>query len=108
MWQMGGVGPIFGQVHHFNRAAKEKIPYAIERYMTECRRLYGVLDTRLRSHEYVAADEYTIADIALFPWVARFEWQEIDLAAFPHVQRWYTAVEQRPAVRTGMFIPPRP
>jgi len=108
MWQMGGVGPIFGQVHHFNRAAKEKVPYAIDRYMTECRRLYRVLDTRLDTHEYVAAGEYTIADIALFPWVARFEWQDIDLAAYPNVQRWYAAIDRRPAVQAGLYIPPRP
>jgi GST-like protein len=108
MWQMGGVGPIFGQVHHFKRAAPENVPYAIERYTTECRRLYHVLDTRLAHNEYVAAGEYTIADIALFPWVARFEWQEIDLADYPHVRRWYEAIDKRPAVQTGMLVPPRP
>jgi GST-like protein len=95
-------------VHHFKRAAPENVPYAIERYTTECRRLYHVLDTRLAHNEYVAAGEYTIADIALFPWVARFEWQDIDLADYPHVRRWYEAIDKRPAVQTGMLVPPRP
>lgn len=107
MWQMGGVGPIFGQVHHFKRAAKEQVPYALERYSKECARLYSVLDARLDGREYVAADSYTIADIAIFPWVARYEWQEIDLAAYPHVQRWFENINARPAVQAGLLIPPR-
>ncbi len=107
MWQMGGVGPIFGQVHHFKRAAKEPVPYALERYSKECARLYGVLDARLEGREYVAADTYTIADIAIFPWVARYDWQEIDLAGYPHVQRWFDALNERPAVQAGLLIPPR-
>jgi GST-like protein len=107
MFQMGGIGPIFGQVHHFKRAAKEQVPYALERYGKECLRLYGVLDKRFGQHDFVAAGEYTIADIAIFPWVARFEWQEVDLADFPHVQRWYKMIEQRPAVQRGMLVPPR-
>lgn len=108
MWQMGGVGPIFGQVHHFKRAAKESVPYALERYSKECRRLYGVLDKRLSDHEYVAAEQYSIADIAIFPWVARFDWQEIDLGEFPHVKTWYDAIGKRPAVQAGLLVPPRP
>lgn len=108
MLQMGGIGPIFGQVHHFKRAAKETVPYALERYGEECLRLYGVLDQRLSQHDFVAAGEYTIADIAIFPWVARFEWQEVNLAEFPHVLRWYETIERRPAVQRGMLIPPRP
>lgn len=107
MWQMGGVGPIFGQVHHFKRAAKEPVPYALERYSNECERLYGVLDARLSGREYVAANTYTIADIAIFPWVARYDWQEIDLAGFPNVQRWFSAINERPAVQAGLLIPPR-
>lgn len=108
MLQMGGIGPIFGQVHHFKRAAKETVPYALERYGKECLRLYGVLDQRLSQHDFVAAGEYTIADIAIFPWVARSEWQEINLDEFPHVLRWYETIERRPAVQRGMLIPPRP
>ena len=105
---MGGIGPIFGQVHHFKRAAKEQVPYALERYGNECLRLYGVLDAHLGQHEWVAASEYTMADIAIFPWVARFDWQGVDLAEFPQVKRWYEAIAQRSAVRRGMLVPPRP
>jgi len=108
MWQMGGVGPIFGQVHHFKRAAKEAVPYALARYSKECERLYGVLNKRLEGRDFVAAECYTIADIAIFPWVARFDWQEVDLAKFPNVKRWFEAIGQRPAVQAGLQIPPRP
>jgi len=104
MFQMGGVGPMFGQVHHFLRAAKEPVPYAIERYTKETQRLYGVLDRRFADHEYLA-DEYSIADIATYPWVARFEWHRADLAAFPNVKRWFDAISARPAVRRGMGVP---
>src|SRR3954453_11015942 len=88
MFQMGGVGPMFGQGHHFLRAAKESVPYAIERYTKETRRLYGVLNERLKEHEYLA-DEYSIADIATYPWVARHEWHKTRLDDFPHVKRWF-------------------
>jgi len=104
MFQMGGVGPMFGQVHHFLRAAKEPVPYAIERYAKEKDRLYGVLDARLSAHEYLA-DEYSIADIATYPWVARYEWHKTNLADFPHVKRWFDAISARPAVRRGMKVP---
>jgi GSH-dependent disulfide-bond oxidoreductase len=104
MFQMGGVGPMFGQTHHFLRFAPEKIPYAIKRYATETARLYGVLDKRLGEAEFLAG-EYSIADMATFPWVARHEWQEIDLAAYPNVQRWYTTIAARPAVERGMMVP---
>jgi GST-like protein len=104
MWQMGGVGPIFGQLHHFLRAAPQPVPYAIERYTKECKRLYGVLDERLQGREFVV-DEYSIADIAIFPWVARYEWQKIDLAAFPNVQRWFDRIMARPAVQRGLNVP---
>jgi GSH-dependent disulfide-bond oxidoreductase len=104
MFQMGGVGPIFGQVHHFLRAAKEAVPYAIERYSRETQRLYGVLDGRLKHHAYLA-DEYSIADIATYPWVARYEWHKTDLNAFPNVKRWFDAISARPAVQRGMKVP---
>jgi GST-like protein len=104
MFQMGGVGPIFGQVHHFLRAAKEPVPYAIERYTKETRRLYGVLNDRLKDHAYLA-DGYSIADIATYPWVARFEWHKTDLNDFPHVKRWFDAISARPAVQKGMNVP---
>ena len=106
MFQMGGIGPMFGQVHHFLRAAKEQVPYGIERYGTEVRRLYGVLDRRLDGRDHLAGDGYSIADIATWPWVFRREWQQIDLADFPNVKRWFDAVGSRPAVERGMQIPP--
>lgn len=104
MFQMGGVGPMFGQVHHFVRAAKEQVPYAIERYTKEKDRLYGVLDKRLGEAAYLAG-EYSIADIATFPWVARHEWHRTDLNDFPNVKRWYDAIAARPAVQRGMAVP---
>ncbi|HEX8664926.1 MAG TPA: glutathione S-transferase N-terminal domain-containing protein [Beijerinckiaceae bacterium] len=104
MWQMGGLGPMLGQTHHFLRAAKEEVPYAINRYKTETRRLYGVLDKRLGEAEYVAG-EYSIADIACYPWTARHEWHQVDLADFPNVRRWYDAIGARPAVERGMKVP---
>lgn len=105
MFQMGGVGPNFGQVHHFKRAAKEQVPYAIERFTKECRRLYSVMDGRLADHPFLAADEYTIADIATWPWVLRHEWQEVDLKEFPNVKRWFETIQARPAVQKGITIP---
>ena len=105
MFQMGGVGPMFGQAHHFLRFAPEKIPYAMERYSKETRRLYGVLDARLKETPYLAG-EYSIADIATYPWVARHEWHMVDLKAFPAVKRWYDAIGARPAVAKGMAVPP--
>lgn len=105
MFQMGGVGPMFGQVHHFLRAAKEPVPYAIERYVNETRRLYGVLDGQLARQEWLAAGEYTIADMITYPWVARHEWHKTDLNEFPNVKRWYDAMSARPAVRKGMAVP---
>ena len=105
MLQMGGVGPFFGQVHHFLRAAKEPVPYAIDRYVKEKDRLYGVLDKRLGEAVYLAGGEYTIADIATYPWVARYEWHKTDLNQFPNVKRWFDAISQRPAVQRGMKVP---
>ena len=104
MFQMGGVGPIFGQVHHFLRSAKEQVPYAIERYTKETRRLYGVLNERLKDREFLA-DSYSVADIATYPWVARYEWHKTDLNDFPHVKRWFDAISARPAVQRGMKVP---
>jgi GST-like protein len=104
MFQMGGIGPIFGQAHHFLRFAPEPVPYAIDRYSKEVRRLYGVLDTHLANAEYLAGD-YSIADMATFPWVARHEWQKIDLVEFPNVSRWFGDVGSRSAVKRGMEVP---
>lgn len=104
MWQMGGVGPMLGQVHHFVRFNAGKAPYAEERYLKEGNRLYGVLDRRLAQAEYVAGD-YSIADIAIFPWIARFEWQTIDINAYPNVKRWYLAIAGREAVQRGYDLP---
>ena len=104
MFQMGGVGPMFGQVHHYLRSAKEPVPYAIERYKKETRRLYGVLDARLAEAPFLAR-EYSIADIATYPWVARHDWHQVELADFPNVKRWYDTVGARPAVARGMAVP---
>jgi len=104
MFQMGGVGPMFGQAHHFMRAKKDEIPYGSERYGNEAKRLYGVMDKHLSSHEYFAP-EYSIADMAIYPWAARHEWHRVDLAQFPNVKRWYEKVGSRPAVQRGMAVP---
>ena len=104
MFQMGGVGPMFGQAHHFMRAKKDEIPYSSERYGTEAKRLYGVLQKRLSEAAYLA-DEYSIADIATYPWVARHEWHRVDLAEFSAVKRWYDTIGRRPAVARGMAVP---
>ncbi len=105
MWQMAGLGPMLGQVHHFIRFNKGKSVYAEERYLQEARRLYGVLDRRLAERPYIVGDEYSIADISAWPWVSRFEFQTIDLAEFPHVLDWYVRIAQRPAVQAGYSIP---
>jgi GST-like protein len=104
MWQMGGVGPMLGQVHHFVKYNPGKAPYAEERYLKEAKRLYGVLDKQLATREFVA-DDYSVADIAIWPWVSRFEWQTMDLSQFPNVKRWYTAIANRPAVQKGYQVP---
>ena len=104
MFQMGGVGPMLGQAHHFLRNAPEPVPYAVERYVKETRRLYGVLDRRLGETAFLAG-EYSIADIATYPWVARHEWHRVDLAEFPNVERWFAAIGGRPAVERGMKVP---
>jgi GSH-dependent disulfide-bond oxidoreductase len=104
MWQMGGPGPMFGQLHHFVKYNKGKSAYAEERYLKEAHRLYGVLDKRLADRQYVA-DDYSIADIAIWPWVAQFEWQTVDLNQYPNVRRWYLAMAQRPAMQKGYRVP---
>jgi GSH-dependent disulfide-bond oxidoreductase len=104
MWQMGGPGPMLGQVHHFVKYNKGKAPYAEERYLKEAHRLYGVLDRRLADHEFVA-DEYSIADIAIWPWISRFEWQTIDMGQYANVKRWYLTMAKRPAVQRGYDVP---
>jgi GST-like protein len=97
---------MFGQTHHFARFAKEKIPYAIDRYVGETKRLYGVMDTQLGKHAYLAGN-YSIADVATFPWVARWTWHGLDggLKDFPNVTRWYDAIRARPAVQRGYNVP---
>ena len=103
MFQMGGVGPMFGQAHHFLRQAPEPIAYAQERYVKEVRRLYGVMNARLGEAGYLAGD-YSIADMATFPWVARYEWHKVALEDFPHVERWFKAISARPAVARAMGV----
>jgi GSH-dependent disulfide-bond oxidoreductase len=105
MFQMGSVGPMFGQAHHFMRAKKDEVPYGSERYGKEAKRLYGVMDRQLQKNEYLSGREYTIADVATYPWVARFEWHRVDLGQFPSVKRWYDTVGARPAVMKGMSVP---
>src|SRR5205814_10130639 len=104
MWQMGGIGPMLGQVHHFVKFNAGKAPYAEARYLGEAHRLYGVLDRRLVDRELVA-DEYSIADIAIWPWISRYEWQTIDLDRYPNVKRWYVTIARRPAVERGYHVP---
>jgi GST-like protein len=104
MWQMGGIGPMIGQVHHFVRNHKGKAPYAEERYLKETHRLYGVLDKRLAQEAYVAG-EYSIADMAIWPWISRFEWHTVDLNQYANVARWYKAIAARPAVARGYDVP---
>ena len=108
MWQMGGFGPMLGQAHHFNAYAPMRpdgavvLPYAQERYTNEASRLYGVLNTRLADREYVAAGEYTIADIAIFPWCRLYKRQRQNIDDFPHVKRWFSQIAARPAVAADM------
>lgn len=104
MFQMGGIGPMLGQAHHFRIYAPEKIEYAINRYTNEARRLYGVMDKRLASNAYLAGDEYTIADIAAFPWIRSWKNQGIDWTDFPHAKRWFDEISERPAVQRGVAV----
>lgn len=102
MFQMGGVGPMLGQAHHFRIYAPEKIEYAINRYTNEAKRLYGVIDKQLSKNAYLAGDEYTIADIATFPWLRSWKNQGIDLEEYPHLKRWFDEISERPAVKRGV------
>ena len=104
MFQMGGVGPMLGQAHHFRIYAPEKIEYAYNRYTNEAKRLYGVMDRQLAATPYLAGENYTIADIATFPWTRSWKNQGIELAEFPNVQRWFDAISERPAVKIGVEV----
>lgn len=104
MWQMAGVGPTFPQLHFYQKFNKGKAPLAEERFLKETKRLYSVLDKQLGRDKFVAGD-YSIADIAIWPWVSRYEWQNIDLSEYPNVKRWYVDIAGRPAVQKGYKIP---
>ena len=104
MFQMGGVGPMLGQAHHFRLYAPDKIPYAIDRYSNEARRLYGVIDRRLASHRFIAGDEYTIADIAIFPWLRSWKNQGIAIDDYPNLKVWFDGLAARPAVQRGVAV----
>jgi GST-like protein len=106
-FQMGGIGPMFGQVHHFRNYAPEKIPYAIDRYTNEAKRLLGVVDKRLSEARFLAGDDYGIADMACMPWLRLHKGQGIDIAEYPQVARWLGEIEARPAVQKGLAVPPR-
>ena len=104
MFQMGGVGPMFGQAHHFRRYAPEKIAYAVDRYTNEAKRLYGVMDRRLGDAAYLAGDDYSIADMATFPWARSIQHQGQVLEDFPNVKRWWETIDARPAVQRGLAV----
>lgn len=108
MWQMGGIGPMLGQVHHFVKYNPGKSSYAEERYSKEAKRLYGVLNRRLEGRDFIAGSgrgSYSITDMATFPWIARHDWQQIDLNEFPNARDWYVRIAERPAVQRGYAIP---
>jgi GST-like protein len=106
-FQMGGIGPMLGQAHHFRNYSVEKLQYAIDRYTNEAKRLFGVVDKRLSDSAYLAGPEYTIADIAAMPWMRLHKGQGVDIAEYPHVARWIAQIEERPAVKKGLSVPPR-
>ena len=103
MWQIGGFGPMLGQNHHFNKFASEEVPYAVERFMKETKRLYSVLEKQLIGQQFVAG-EYSIADIAIYPWIRRCEWQKINLEDYPNVKAYMQRIEARPAVQRALAI----
>jgi len=103
MWQMGGLGPMLGQAHHFRNYAPERIPYGIERYTAEAGRLYGVLDRRLADREFVAGP-YSVADMACLPWIVPHQNQGQELSGFPHLERWFGRMQERPAVKRGLEV----
>jgi GST-like protein len=104
MFQMAGVGPMLGQAHHFRIYAQEKIPYAVERYTNEARRLYAVMNRQIARSKYIAGPEYSIADIAIFPWLRSWKNQGIDWNDFPHLKGWFDEIAARPAVRRGVEV----
>jgi GSH-dependent disulfide-bond oxidoreductase len=104
MFQMGGVGPMLGQNHHFRQYAPEKLEYAIIRYTNEAKRLYGVIDRRLAQSRYLGGDDYSIADIATFPWLRNWKNQGIELADYPHLKAWFDKIAARPAVQRGVEV----
>jgi GST-like protein len=104
MWQMGGFGPMLGQAHHFRIYAPTKIDYAYDRYTNEAKRLYGVLNKQLAKNKFLCGNDYTIADIACFPWTRSTQNQGVDWADFPHVKRWHDAIAARPAVQKGVTV----
>ena len=104
MFQMGGVGPMLGQAHHFRIYAPEKIEYAIKRYTNEAKRLYGVMDKQLSTHRYIAGEDYSIADVAIFPWLRSWQDQGIDWADYPHLRKWFDEIAARPAVIRGVQV----
>jgi GSH-dependent disulfide-bond oxidoreductase len=104
MFQMGGVGPMLGQAHHFRIYAPEKIPYAVDRYTNEARRLYGVMNRQIAKHRYIAGTDYSIADIAIFPWLRSWKNQGIDWTEFPHLKGWFDEIAARPAVQRGVEV----
>jgi GST-like protein len=103
-WQMAGFGPMLGQMHHFNMFAPQKIPYAITRYAKETQRLYKVLDQRLSEAKFLDGNDYSIADIATFPWTRYHQWENIQLTDYPHVQRWASLINERPAVKKALSL----
>lgn len=104
MFQMGGVGPMLGQAHHFRLYAPEQIGYAVNRYTNEARRLYGVMDRQLQSHRFMSGKQYTVADIAIFPWLRSWANQGIDWADYPHLKAWFDRIAERPAVQRGVAV----
>ena len=104
MFQMGSVGPMLGQAHHFRKYAPDKIAYAINRYTNEAKRLYGVMDKQLATSKFIACNQYTIADIAIFPWLRSWEDQGIDWSAYPHLHAWFDLINGRPAVQRGLQV----
>lgn len=103
-WQMGGLGPMAGQNHHFNVYASEKVPYAMDRYLKETTRLYGVLNKRLEGRDWVGGADYSIADMAIYPWIVPHEMQQQNLEDFPHLKRWFERVGARPAVQRAYAL----
>jgi GST-like protein len=104
MFQMGGVGPMLGQAHHFRKYAPQQIDYAIDRYTSEAKRLYGVIDKRLQEAPFLGGEEYSIADMATYPWLRPYKWQGQDIEEWPNLKRWYDIVRARPAVQRGLAV----